>query len=166
MREGLAIARAMGITEDDILEVRRLASLVSMHGVTEGLSVVADEFVKLGVPLPPLGEQAMQDRAAYLDVSPNRAWSDGKELAASLSPAAYREVLRYIDDSVPGSTLTGKERELVNISLVINSTHIFEPGIRRHVGAALAAGATHADIADVGVLSSYLARSSFDSGEC
>lgn len=84
------------------------------------------------------------------------AWTNGWSSAASLSPPIVRASLSLA--SVPASKqyLDAKTRALVAIAVDSASTHLYVPGIQRHVRTALEAGATPAEVMEAIELTSTL----------
>ncbi|GAB7349593.1 hypothetical protein MBLNU459_g0282t1 [Dothideomycetes sp. NU459] len=84
------------------------------------------------------------------------AWSDGWEAALKLSPEIVSASLKL--SSVPRRKrfLSPKVQHLVSIAVDAASTHLYVPGIQRHVKAALNAGATPAEVMEVIELTSTL----------
>jgi len=76
-------------------------------------------------------------------------WGDSWESILRLDPDF---LLGYLDFSaVPWrqNHLSTKVKELIYIAIDANATHMYLPGVRQHVKAALAAGATAAEIMEV-----------------
>ncbi|GGA64911.1 hypothetical protein GCM10011490_14400 [Pseudoclavibacter endophyticus] len=101
--------------------------------------------------LTPRQQQAKDDFIEH-----RGTWGPMWESIARLDPEfldAYREL-----SMVPWRTkhLDAKTKELIYIAVDANATHMYLPGVRQHVKAALAAGATPQEIMEVLELSSTL----------
>lgn len=84
-------------------------------------------------------------------------WDEAWQRILELDPAFLRAYLRLA--AVPWTTeshLDPKVKELVHIAADAAATHLYEPGIRQHVAAALAHGATPAEVMEVLELTSTL----------
>jgi alkylhydroperoxidase/carboxymuconolactone decarboxylase family protein YurZ len=76
-------------------------------------------------------------------------WNPDWEPFANLDPAWTEKVIAMaITPSVSGA-LDAKTRELIGIALDASCTHMYAPGVRRHIQRALKAGATKAEITAV-----------------
>ena len=76
-------------------------------------------------------------------------WNPDWEPFAKLDPAWTEKVIAMaITPSVNGA-LDAKTRELIGIALDASCTHLYAPGVRRHIQRALKAGATQAEITAV-----------------
>ncbi|HZB42807.1 MAG TPA: carboxymuconolactone decarboxylase family protein [Ilumatobacter sp.] len=83
-------------------------------------------------------------------------WSESLGDMARLDPVFFRA---YLDlSTVPHRTaaLDPKLRALVNLAIDANATHMFVPGIRRHIARSVELGATDAEIMEVLELSATL----------
>ncbi|MEU7816919.1 carboxymuconolactone decarboxylase family protein [Pseudonocardia sp. NPDC049154] len=84
-------------------------------------------------------------------------WGEPWQRILELDPAFLEAYLRF--SSVPwtaASHLEPKVKEFVYIAADAAATHLYEPGIRQHVAAALRHGATPAEIMEVLELTSTL----------
>ena len=99
-------------------------------------------------------DSADAQRAEFEDA--HGFWSESLADLARLDPVFFRA---YLDlSTVPHRTgaLDPKLRALVNLAIDANATHLFVPGIRRHVARAVDLGATDAEIMEVLQLSATL----------
>jgi alkylhydroperoxidase/carboxymuconolactone decarboxylase family protein YurZ len=84
-------------------------------------------------------------------------WGEPWQRMLELDPAFVRAYLRF--SAVPWTTashLEPKVKEFVYIAADAAATHLYEPGIRQHIAAALDHGATPAEIMEVLELTSTL----------
>ena len=76
-------------------------------------------------------------------------WNPDWEPFAALDPAwTERVIAMAIAPAVTGA-LDAKTRELIGIALDASCTHLYAPGVRRHIQRALSAGATREEITAV-----------------
>lgn len=86
-------------------------------------------------------------KAKFIEVK--GTWGDDWEAMVRLDPDF---VLSYLDFSaVPWrqNHLSAKVKEFIHIAVDANATHMYLPGVRQHIGAALEAGATGSEIMEV-----------------
>lgn len=143
VRRHIRAALATGATRDELLFVIKCSSLVSVHALSVAAPILVHET----------GAAGESDRTL---VTPScdamRAagqWNDAWDVFLDLDPR-WTERLMAAGLAVYTSDLfSAKEIELLCIALDASVTHLYAPGIRRHVAAALAAGATSAEILTV-----------------
>lgn len=83
-------------------------------------------------------------------------WSDGWEAASKFSPEIVSASVKLSSVPKRKNVLSPKIQHLVSIAVDASSTHLYVPGIQRHVKAALNAGATPAEVMEVIELTSTL----------
>lgn len=96
---------------------------------------------------PALTPYQEQVKAQFIEV--RKTWSDSWEAILRLDADFLRA---YLDlSAVPWrqNHLPAKVKELIYIAIDANATHMYLPGVRQHVRAALAQGATAAEIMEV-----------------
>lgn len=97
-------------------------------------------------------QQAIKDE--FLRV--RGTWDGSWERMLELDPAFVRAALDLAAVPVRHGALEPKVRELLHIAVDAAATHLHTPGVRRHVAAALDAGATPAEVMEVLELASTL----------
>jgi alkylhydroperoxidase/carboxymuconolactone decarboxylase family protein YurZ len=83
-------------------------------------------------------------------------WTESLADMARLDPTFFRTFLDLSTVPARSGALDPKLRALVNLAIDANATHLFVPGIRRHVARAVELGATDAEIMEVLELSATL----------
>lgn len=83
-------------------------------------------------------------------------WSDAWERVLELDPGFLRTYLRFSAVPWEQGHLEPKVKEFIHITVDAAATHLFSPGIRQHINAALGYGATAAEIMEVLELTSTL----------
>lgn len=104
--------------------------------------------------MPPLTERQQEIKDEFIRV--RGTWGDTWEAILRLDPEFLRT---YLDlSAVPWrkNHLDDKVKELVYIAVDANATHMYMPGARQHIRAALALGATPQEIMEVLELSATL----------
>jgi alkylhydroperoxidase/carboxymuconolactone decarboxylase family protein YurZ len=76
-------------------------------------------------------------------------WNPGWEPFAKLDPAWTEKVIAMAIAPAVAGALDAKTIELVGIALDASCTHMYAPGVRRHIRRALKAGATKEEITAV-----------------
>ena len=94
--------------------------------------------------LPPCQSRRVGDRKR---ASGN--WNPDWEPFAKLDPAWTEKVIAMAIAPMVGGALDPKTLELIGIALDVSCTHMYAPGVRRHIQRALKAGATREEITAV-----------------
>src|SRR5215471_12754003 len=76
-------------------------------------------------------------------------WNPDWEPFAKLDPAWTEKVIAMVIAPAVGGALDAKTIELIGIALDVSCTHMYAPGVRRHIQRALKAGATKEEITTV-----------------
>jgi len=76
-------------------------------------------------------------------------WNPDWEPFATLDPAWTEKVIAMAIAPSVGGALSAKTRALIGIALDVSCTHLYAPGVRRHIQRALRAGATKEEITAV-----------------
>jgi alkylhydroperoxidase/carboxymuconolactone decarboxylase family protein YurZ len=84
------------------------------------------------------------------------SWGDVWEAALRLDPEFVAAYLKFSAVPWRKNHLDDKVKELISIAVDANATHMYLPGVRQHIQAALRLGATTAEIMEVLELSATL----------
>ena len=76
-------------------------------------------------------------------------WNPDWEPFAKLDPAWTEKVIAMAIAPAVAGALDAKTIELIGIALDVSCTHLYAPGVRRHIQRALKAGATREEITAV-----------------
>jgi alkylhydroperoxidase/carboxymuconolactone decarboxylase family protein YurZ len=146
-RRHIRAALAAGATRDEILFVLKCASVMSIHSCSLAAPVLLEEAKAAGVPAVPRGNteptpacDAMRAIGQW-----NTAWDPFLELDPVWTDAFMATGAGIYRSGV----LSAKEVELLSIALDTSYTHMYAPGTRRHIKAALKHGATMEEIMEV-----------------
>ena len=140
------IRRALdaGATRDELLMVLKMASLLSIHTCSISAPILIEEAQRTG--------SAPTERAAATPICDQmRAtgkWNIAWDAFYQIDPA-WTEAFIACGAPVYSGGLDPKLAELLSIALDASFTHMYAPGIRRHIEAALNLGATMEEIMDV-----------------
>jgi alkylhydroperoxidase/carboxymuconolactone decarboxylase family protein YurZ len=145
VRRHIRAALDAGATAEEIRETLKGVSVLGIHSVAVSLPILLEEADLADVRPVPRGAVETpaidQVKAAGLF---NPAW----DAIYQLDPAWLEEFLAMGADLYRG-VLPPKLVELVAIAADASCTHLYTPGIRRHIQAALAQGATVEEIMEV-----------------
>ena len=138
-------ALAAGATRDELLTVLMMASLLSIHTCSLGAPILLEEAKNAGVT-------ATEKNVATPSCDRMRAvgqWNAAWDPFYALDPAWTDAVMACGATVYAGGVFEPKIAELLSIALDASITHMYAPGTRRHIKAALAHGATIDEIMDV-----------------
>ncbi len=140
-------ALAAGATRDEILQVLKMASLLAIHSCSLGAPMLLEEAQAAG-----LAEVRDSNRVATPACDKMRAagqWNDAWNPFFELDPT-WTEEFMATGVAVYGSGLMSPRLvELLSIALDASYTHMYAPGTRRHIKAALKLGCSLEEIMDV-----------------
>ena len=143
LRRHIRAALHAGATEREILEVLKMAAMVALHSMSLGAPILIDEAAAAGTPLAPVATAATPACDALRGIGQwNGAWDSFYELDPAWTEAFVSAGSGFYTSGV----LTAKFVELISIAFDASITHMYAPGVRRHVKAALALGATAPEI--------------------
>ncbi|HSA99803.1 MAG TPA: carboxymuconolactone decarboxylase family protein [Anaerolineales bacterium] len=146
-RRHIRAALEAGATRDEILMVLKCASVMSIHSCSLGAPIRLEEAKAAGVQLAPRkikAETPACDKMREIGQW-NQAWDPFYELDPAWTDEFFATALGIYASEV----LTPKEVELLSIAFDASYTHMYAPGTRRHIKAALKLGATLEEIMEV-----------------
>ena len=147
VRRHIRAALDAGATGEEIRETFKGVSVLGIHSVAVTLPILFEEANEAGVQptLRPAGtvETPVIDHLKAAGLF-NPAW----DAIYQLDPEWLEQFLAMGGDIYRG-VLPAKLVELMAIAVDASCTHLYTPGIRRHVASALAHGATIEEIIDV-----------------
>jgi alkylhydroperoxidase/carboxymuconolactone decarboxylase family protein YurZ len=132
-------------TRDEILMVLKMASLLSMHTCSLGAPILLEEAKNAGL--------AARTKSALTSVCDRmRAagqWNVAWDPFYEIDPEWTEALISCGDPVFSSGVLEPKLAELLSIAVDVSYTHMYAPGVRRHMKAALKLGATIEEIMDV-----------------
>jgi alkylhydroperoxidase/carboxymuconolactone decarboxylase family protein YurZ len=162
VRRHIRAALAAGATREEIVETLKGVTVLGIHSVAVALPILFEEATRANVPLPgrtidpaetPVIE-ALRARGLF-----NPAW----EAIYELDPVWLEQFLAMGSDLYQG-VLPAKLVELMALAVDASCTHLYVPGIRRHISGALEQGASFAEIMEVLKLCGALGTGAFEFG--
>lgn len=145
-RRHIRAALDAGATSEEILTVIKMATVMSIHSCSLGAPILLEETAACGkavAPKPPVATPAcdgMKEIGQW-----NEAWNPFFELDPQ-----WTDQFMATGAGIYGSgVFTPKETELLSIAFDASFTHMYAPGTRRHIRAALKLGATVEEVMEV-----------------
>lgn len=139
-------ALAAGATREEVLMVLKMASLLSIHTCSLAAPILLEEAKAAGVQPTPkeAGATPVCDRMKAAD-----QWNTAWDPFFALDPAWTEAFLAAGAPVYIGDVLSPKVAELLSIAFDASITHMYGPGTRRHIKAALKHGATMEEVMEV-----------------
>ena len=145
-RRHIRAALEAGATRDEILFVLKAGSLMSIHSCSLGAPILLEEAKAAGVGLTRKTSAATPACDAMRTIGQwNTAWDPFFELDPLWTDQFFATAIPMYRSGV----LPPKEIELLSIACDASFTHMYAPGTRRHINAALKLGATMEEIMEV-----------------
>lgn len=146
-RRHILAALAAGATRAEVLEVIKMASLLSIHSCSLGAPILIEEAKAADVrPMRRPGGVATPtcDRLRAAGQW-NEAWTPFYDL----DPSWTEQFMAVGIPVYAGKLLSPKLAELLSIAFDVSFTHMYAPGTRRHIRAALGHGASIEEVMEV-----------------
>jgi alkylhydroperoxidase/carboxymuconolactone decarboxylase family protein YurZ len=155
-------ALAHGATEQEVLEVLQLTSVVGIHSCNCGVPILIEELAAAGQPVDveaPLTDRQEQIKADF--VHARGYWNAFWDGLLRLDPEFFAAYTALSAHPWEHGTLEPKLRELVYTAFDAAATHMYGPGLRQHIRNAIAHGATREEIMEVLELASAIGLQAF-----
>ncbi len=165
LRLHLRHALQLGVSRAEIVEIYQLVSALGLHSCTFGVPVLFDELAKSGQAIPTdISSDPKRLRMKEEFVRLRSYWGEFWDQVLTLSPAFFKAYLNF--STVPWKTghVSAKVKELVYIAIDSNTTHLYDQGLRVHIGNAMRQGATPMEIMEVLQLAATLGMQTFSIG--
>lgn len=144
-RQHIRAALAAGATRDEILLILKMASVMSIHSCSLGAPILLEEAKAAGVdPIPKQATTPACDQMKAIGQW-NVAWDPFYEL----DPVWTDQFMATGIGIYASQLFSPKLVELLSIAFDASITHMYAPGTRRHIKAALKLGATMEEIMEV-----------------
>jgi alkylhydroperoxidase/carboxymuconolactone decarboxylase family protein YurZ len=134
-----------GASRDEILTVLKMASLLSIHTCSLGALMLLDEVKSFGATAKKKDAVTPVCDRMHASGQWNTAWHP----FYILDPGWTEEFMSCAAPVYSSGVLDPKLAELLNIAFDVSYTHMYAPGVRRHIRAALKLGATTEEVMDV-----------------
>jgi len=144
-RRHIRKALEAGATREELVTVLKMASLLSIHTCSLGAPILIEEARAAGVTAKEKrSETPMCDRMRAAG-----QWSVAWDPFYDIDPVWTEAFMACGAPVYSGGLLDKKLAELLSIAFDASYTHMYAPGTRRHIKAALELGATIEEIMDV-----------------
>ncbi len=148
IRAHLRNALDLGATRDELVEVMELACALGVHTATTGMPLLREELDARGRTVD--GELTDHQRRV------KAAFTAGRQSWTALLEDFLRLDVEWLEAYVGYSTvpwrrgaIPPKVKELIYIAIDVQTSHLYEPGTRFHIGNALEQGASREEIIEV-----------------
>lgn len=128
-----------GATRDEVLMVLKMASLLSIHTCSLAAPILLEEAKAAGIQPTP---KAAAVTPVCDKMKAAGQWNTAWDPFFALDPAWTEAFIAAGAPVYIGNVLSPKLAELLSIAFDASITHMYAPGTRRHIKAALAHGAT------------------------
>lgn len=145
VRRHIRAALTAGATRDEVLFVIKCATVVSVHSLSVAAPILAAEMADARVPEPETAPPTPSCDA----IRTAGQWNDAWDPFLQLDPGWTEQFMSVGVNIYTANVLSPMEIELLSIALDASVTHLYTPGIRRHIHQALAVGATPEQILTV-----------------
>lgn len=145
-RRHIRAALEAGATHQEILTVLRMASLLSIHSCSLGAPILLEEAKAAGVE--PLVKEKVPTPVCDKTREAGQ-WNTAWDPFFNLDPLWTEQFIATGIQVYTGALIPPKLAELLSIALDASYTHMYAPGTRRHIKAALKLGATVEEIMEV-----------------
>lgn len=146
-RRHIRAALAAGATRDEILCVLKCAALLSIHACSLGAPILLEEARAAGVAPTPRATPAATPACDKLKAIGQ--WNAAWDPFVALDPVWTDAFMATGIGIYTSDVMAPKEIELLSIALDASYTHMYAPGTRRHIQAALQVGATLEEVMEV-----------------
>lgn len=146
LRRHVRAALHAGASREEILEVLKMAAMLAVHSISLGAPILIEETTTAGKTTKPVSGASTP---ACDEMKAIGKWNAAWDPFYELDPAWTDEFVSAGTGFYTSRVLTPKFVELISIAFDASITHMYAPGTRRHIRAALALGATVNEILDV-----------------
>lgn len=140
-------ARDAGASRDEILFVIKCASVMAIHSCSLGAPILLEEAQAAGMVTETATAQVATPAVDAMKAIGQ--WNVAWDPFLAIDPR-WTDAFMAAGSSIYGSgVLSPKETELLSIAFDASFTHMYAPGVRRHIKNALKAGASVEEIFEV-----------------
>lgn len=146
-RRHIRRALAAGASRDEILQVLKMASLLAIHTCSLGAPILLEEARAAGLTLARDSKQVATPACDKMRAAGQ--WNDAWNPFFELDPVWTDEFMATGIGVYGSGLMSPKVVELLSIALDASYTHMYAPGTRRHIKAALKLDCSLEEIMDV-----------------
>jgi alkylhydroperoxidase/carboxymuconolactone decarboxylase family protein YurZ len=145
-RRHIRAALKEGATREEILMILKCAAVMSIHSCSFGVPILVEEAKAAGVKCV---ERAKKATPACDKIREIGQWNTAWDPFYELDPVWTDQFMATGVGIYKSGVLSPKEIELLSIAFDASCTHMYAPGTRRHIKAALQLGASMEEIMEV-----------------
>jgi alkylhydroperoxidase/carboxymuconolactone decarboxylase family protein YurZ len=145
LRRHIRAALHAGATREEILEVLKMAAILSLHSMSLGAPILIEEAKAADGP----ASRPKQPTPICDQMRAIGQWNQAWEPFYELDPVWTEQFVASGAELYTSGVLTPKFVELISIAFDAAITHMYAPGTRRHIKAALELGASIDEIMTV-----------------
>lgn len=160
LRMFVSQALESGVSYREILAVLRLCTILGIHGAAQASPILAEGLSRQGCEIEP----AVGDAPVIADMHEAGGFNSAWDALEKWDPVWLDRLLAVGLDQSIVDVLGRRNFELLCIALDTSVTHLYSPGTRRHIEAALEIGVSPREILDVIKLVSIQGLRSLDAG--
>lgn len=146
-RRHIRAALKEGATREEILMALKMATVLSIHSCSLGAPILLEEAEVAGVALSQKKNKEATPACDALRAAGQ--WNTAFDPFYKLDPVWTDQFMATGIDLYKSGVLAPKDVELLCIALDASYTHMYAPGTRRHIKAALQLGASMEEIMEV-----------------
>jgi len=147
-RRHIRAALQSGATRDEILMVLKMASLMSIHSCSLGAPILLEEAKAAGAQ-PASRAEPLPATPAVDKIRALGQWNEAWNPFLELDPVWTDQFMATGIGVYASRVIEPKLVELLSIAFDASYTHMYVPGTRRHIRAALKLGATIEEVMEV-----------------
>jgi alkylhydroperoxidase/carboxymuconolactone decarboxylase family protein YurZ len=145
-RRHIRAALDAGATREEILTVLKMAALLGIHSCSLGAPILLEEAKAAGVEPRPKEKVPTPVADKTKEIG---QWNTAWDPFFDLDPLWTEQFMATGLPIYAGGAISPKLAELLSIAFDASYTHMYPPGTRRHIKAALKLGATMEEIMEV-----------------
>ncbi len=145
-RRHIRAALDAGATREEILMILKMASLLAIHSCSLGAPILLEEAKAAGAQPQ---KKTKEPTPACDKMKEICQWNEAWDPFLDLDPSWTDEFFAVGTGIYTGGVFSPKDVELLSIAFDASITHMYAPGTRRHIKAALKLGATMEEIMEV-----------------
>ncbi|QYZ69992.1 carboxymuconolactone decarboxylase family protein [Neotabrizicola shimadae] len=145
-RRHMRAALAAGATEAELLTLIKMGTVMALHSCSLGAPILIEEAgpEAIAAAARPRGATPSVDRMQAMG-----QWNAAWDPFLALDPEWTDAFMATGTGIYANGVFTPKETELLSIAFDASISHMYAPGVRRHIRGALAAGASPSEIMEV-----------------
>ena len=146
-RQHIRAALNAGATREEILTILKCGTVMAIHSCSLGAPILLEEAGKLGVK--PVQREGKEATPAVDQMRSIGQWNEAWDPFYQLDPVWTDAFMACGGGIYVGGVFSPKDLELLSLAFDASITHMYAPGTRRHISAALKAGATMEEVMEV-----------------